>query len=332
MNFIVIGLGSMGKRRIRILKQYICNNALNETKWQLFGIDNREDRRKEIEELFAIRCYSNIDEVIKNNIIDAAVVSTSPKSHSEIILECLDNNLHVFSEINLLSDNYDSIIKLAKKRNKVLFMSSTPMYRKEMQYIKDKVENSSKTFNYRYHIGQYLPEWHPWENYRDFFAGDKRTNGCREIFAIELPWMVESFGEIDSVSSVHSKITDLNIEYDDTYHVIVRHKSGIIGQMSVDVSTPKTERHLELWNENYYLEWSGKADSLSVLDLDTKKLKDIEVYLDVTREDGYNSFVIENAYYDELEEYIGCILGKNEARYSFEKDKIILDWIDRIEE
>ncbi|MDE6927475.1 MAG: hypothetical protein K2P06_01985, partial [Muribaculaceae bacterium] len=66
---------------------------------------------------------------------------------------------------------------------------------------------------YIYHVGQYLPEWHPWENYQDFFVGDKRTNGCREIMAIEFPWLIETFGEIREVSVLHDKMSHLNIDY-----------------------------------------------------------------------------------------------------------------------
>ena len=51
------------------------------------------------------------------------------------------------------------------------------------------LQEFSRPVNYIYHIGQYLPDWHPWENYKNFFVGDKRTGGVREIFGIDLPWL-----------------------------------------------------------------------------------------------------------------------------------------------
>lgn len=331
MNIIVIGLGSMGKRRVRLLKEYIKNNKLDETQWTIVGVDAKDNRKEEANKLFGITCFSSIKEATNNFDIEAAVISTSPLSHSSIISECLQNNLHVFTEINLVADGYEKNMALASEKNKVLFLSSTPMYRKEMQYIKEVVNSSNNIFNYRYHIGQYLPDWHPWENYKDFFVGDKRTNGCREIFAIELPWMVDSFGEIKSVASLHTKITDLNLNYDDTYQVLIKHKSGIIGQLSVDVSTPKTERHLELWTENYYLEWKGTGDSLYLRNEELKELKLVDLYSDIVHEEGYNSFIVENAYYDEIAEYIDAIVQNKVPKHNFEKDKKVLDWIDEIE-
>ena len=105
-------------------------------------------------------------------------------------------------------------MSLAKEVCKTLFLSSTFFYREEIRYIRSKISNDKK-WNYSYHIGQYLPDWHPWESYKDFFLGDKRTNGCREIMAIELPWLTGTFGEVDRVNVLSDKLTGLNIDYKD---------------------------------------------------------------------------------------------------------------------
>ena len=58
----------------------------------------------------------------------------------------------------------------------------------------------------------------------------------------------------------------------------------------------------------------------------------MESYDFIEHTTGYNQFVVENAYYDEIVNYIESILGKAEPLYSFEKDKEILKIIDKIEE
>ena len=55
------------------------------------------------------------------------------------------------------------------------------------------------------------------------------------------------------------------------------------------------------------------------------------MYKDIVHEEGYNNFVVENAYYDELVEYIEAITDNIMPRYSFEKDIEVLNWIDKIE-
>ena len=73
----------------------------------------------------------------------------------------------------------------------------------------------AKPVNYIYHIGQYLPDWHPWENYKNFFVGDRRTGGVREIFGIDLPWLLDAFGPVKHVYAEKDKLSGLEIDYPD---------------------------------------------------------------------------------------------------------------------
>lgn len=332
MNVIVIGLGSMGKRRIRLLKEYMNENGEKSSIQKIVGLDFNADRCRECEELYEIETYSSLEEACQNVNLDCAVISTAPLSHAKIIEECLNRNLHVFTELNLVSDQYEENISLAKGKNKVLFLSSTFLYRKEIQYIIEKVKKENFSGMYRYHIGQYLPEWHPWESYKNFFAGNKRSNGCREIFAVEMPWLVECFGKIKKIHVIHKKISELEIDYDDCYQVFLEHESGVVGNLTVDIVTPKTGRELEVWQEKFCITWNGTPDTLKEYSKDTNQMEEIALYDSVNHQEGYNRFVVENAYYDELVNYIQKIQGEEEALYSFEKDKEILEIIDRIEE
>ncbi len=324
MKVIVIGLGSMGKRRIRLMKKRADVELIA-------GIDSKENRRKECEELLGIITYESIDDAVKSSDFDCAFICTSPLSHSSIIRECLVNNIHVFTEINLVADGYEKNIKLAKEKNKLLFLSSTFLYREETQYIRDKVVKQEKPVNYIYHIGQYLPDWHPWETYKSFFVGDKRTNGCREIMAIEMPWLSESFGEIESVETIHDKMSNLEVDYDDNYIINIKHKNGNKGVLVIDVVSRKAVRNFEIYSEDLYLSWDGTPQGLCEYDFEKKDLKLIQLYGSIEHTDGYQATVIENAYANEIEEFFSVIRGEQEQTYGFEKDFITLQWLDRIE-
>ena len=191
MRVAVIGLGSMGKRRIRLLKQYIekegKRNGRKNEKWEITGIDLSRERCLEVEELCNIETFSDLDKGLSKGNIDCALICSSPASHAELIHECLKRGLHVFTEMNLVNDRYHENQRLAGEKKRVLFLSSTFLYRKEIEFIKEKLQEKSFGGGYFYHIGQYLPDWHPWEKYQNFFIGAKRTNACREIFAIEMP-------------------------------------------------------------------------------------------------------------------------------------------------
>lgn len=321
MNICVIGLGSMGKRRIRLLKLLFDDLTV-------IGIDSNKNRVQSVAREYGIDCYSALTDVVEK--LDCAFICTSPQFHARIIKECLERNLHVFSEINLIDDMYDENIRLAKQKGKVLFLSSTPLYKEEMRIIDSRVKQNGKLCAYQYHVGQYLPDWHPWDNLKDFFISNKSTNGCRELLAIELPWIQNTFGKIKRVHVIKTNLTDLRIDFRDTYLIQIEHSNGNIGSLTVDVVSRQAVRRLEIFNEDLYIRWDGTPETLYEKDLASGELKQISAGEYIHKE-GYSESVNEYAYMKEIEEFFEIIKGKAPL-YDFEKDKEILRIIDEIEE
>lgn len=325
MNIAVIGLGSMGKRRIRLLNE-ISKNI------NIFGVDSRLDRQDEVLQDFNdVLTYSSIKELVKSKTINAAIVSTSPLSHAEIIKELLSLGIHVFTEINLVNDLYLDNIQRAKENNKILFLSSTFLYREEIKYIYNRVSDQEQPIRYNYHVGQYLPDWHPWENFKDFFVNDTRTNGCRELFAIELPWIITVFGEIKSVTVNKSKISNLDISYPDNYQLIITHLNGNVGLVNFNIVSRKAVRNLEVISEKLYLDWDGTPDGLNEYNISHQSNENISLYENVTQNSNYSSTIIENAYKEELLCFFKCIKEGVNNNYNFTDDLSTLEWIDVIE-
>lgn len=324
MKIIVIGLGSMGKRRIRLLSEH--------KDIQLIGIDSQKSRCAEVKEKFCLKCYSSIADAVKAENPEAAVISTSPLSHAPIINECLQNNLHVFTEINLVSDGYKENMALSKEKGLVLFLSSTFLYRKETKMMIEKVRPYRDKVNYVYHVGQYLPDWHPWESYNSYFIGNPRTNGCRELMAIEMPWLWTAFGPITGFKVMKSKNTNLNISYSDNYLLMLEHETGAKGLMAVDVVARKAIRHMDIYGENLQLTWNGTPDSLVEFDIESKEEKQIAFEDASEHVSGYASFITENPYREEIDAFLTQIVNPTiKPIWDFENDANLLEVIDRIE-
>ena len=324
MNIIVIGLGSMGRRRIRLLQMY-------DESVHICGVDMQEGRRKQAEKELGIETKGDIETACKDSRTDMAFISTSPLSHAAIIRECLNRNLHVFTELNLTDKEYDANIRLAKEKGRILFLSSTFLYRKEVQYIKNAVKNSGCRLSYLYHAGQYLPDWHPWESYRNFFVGNKETNGCREFMAIEFPWLLDTFGDVKELYSISSKNSTLDIDFPDSYRIMLEHESGHQGMISIDIVSRKAVRNFELSGEKLYLTSDGTPDGLVCYDYEKKSSVPVSLYESVNKRADYSASIIEDAYLSEIINFMDAVKGKADARYSFEKDKRILSIIDKIE-
>ncbi len=324
MIFLVVGLGSMGRRRVRLLKQ------ISED-FEIIGVDTKKERREQAEKEYGITTTEDLEEALKNHEPDGVVISTSPLSHAKIINSSLKASCNVFTELNLVSDMYEENMKLAKEKGKVLFLSSTFLYREEVHFILKETEKASAPLNYNYHIGQYLPDWHPWESYKDYFVSDKRTNGCRELFAIELPWLIRTFGAITSIEVLSGKGSGLPVDYNDNYLLLLGHENGNKGVLAVDVVSRKAVRNLEIYGRDLYLTWDGSPTGLHLYDIENKEDRSVSLYDNIDKQEGYASFVVENAYRNELETFIGLIKGEKKAEYSFEDDLEVLSLIDRIE-
>lgn len=322
MKILVIGYGSMGKRRIRILRELIPDV-------EIICVDKNHERIRQAKEN-NITVYQDLEYALRRKP-DAAFVCTSPGNHGEIITKLVSAEINVFTELNLTDKDYDKIISLSKERNVIVFMSSTMLYNKQVQIIDEYVKKQNKSLAYIYHVGQYLPDWHPWESYKDFFVGKRETNGVREIFAIQLPWIINTFGPIESLSVNRQNCTDLEIDFPDTVIVNFKHKNGNIGVFAADTVSRKAAARLEVIGEGLHIFWNGHNDDLFVYDIDTKKSKQIYAYENAEHIEGYSDNIIENQYKDEIKEFLETVsLGKI-PRYSLEKDSYTLSIINEIE-
>ena len=322
MKVVVIGLGSMGRRRIRLMQ------AMPDG-FEIVGVNRSAERRAQVEKELGIRAFATLAEAIDATKPQAAFVCTAPAGHGPTVLECIAAGLHVFMEINLLGGWYAEAAAKAKEKGVRLFISSTPVYRRETRYIADAVRGAP--VSYIYHCGQYLPDWHPWEDYHNFFAAKKETNGCREILCVEMPWIEKAFGKVESVQVMSGRLTSLDIDFPDHYMIMLRHEGGTKGFYCQDVVARKGLRRLEVFSEKLHIFWEGTPDTLSEYDVETKALKPVKLYDDVVQDGRYNANIIENAYADEIRAFFDYVEKGVTPPYTFEEDAHTLDVVDAIE-
>jgi predicted dehydrogenase len=286
----VIGLGSMGRRRLRILRR-------NFPQHELIGVDTSESRRLELEKGFAIKTFADASPL--SGEVDAVFICSSPQSHAEIFKDLDLDALHSFSELDLLDEGYERLLAAEAAGTKRHFLSSTPLYDREVREISRFVSNAGK-IAYRFHVGQYLPDWHPWERYSDFFIGAKRTNGCREIMAIEFPWLLKAFGPLVDVSVDKLSLSGLKIDYPDTIVMTLRHQHGTTGQFIVDVVSRVAKHELEIFGEDISLNWNGRPNSIVLWKGDGAGERQVRMYDEVEHQEGYAETIIEDPYVEEV--------------------------------
>lgn len=320
MKLLIVGLGSMGKRRARL-----CRGI--DPSIQIVGVDTAEGRRAEALDLGLVQAAVPCLEQALGQGADAALVCTAPLTHAALIGSLLDAGLPVFTELNLVDDGYAENIAKARAKGLPLFLSSTMLYRRETQYIKEQVRQFGRPVHYLYHIGQYLPDWHPWENYKNFFVGNARTGGVREIFGIDLPWLLDAFGPVTGVTVQQDTLSDLGLPYPDCVTLLLRHACGTQGVLAADVVSPKAVRSFECFGDGLHLFWEGNPKTLYEFTGGEKRF--VDTYGSFEHDPRYSDNVVENAYVDELLNFFAVLRGEEQPRWSFEQDLDAIALMDR---
>lgn len=321
MKFLVIGLGSMGKRRVRNLK------ALGYS--DIVGFDIRNDRRKEVSEYYGIDTISDL-----NNFsdFDAVIISTSPDKHNEYIRWAVERQKPSFVELSLVIQDLPELNEMAKSKKVIVAPSCTFRFHPSVRIIKQLVQSSTygKITNFIYHSGQYLPDWHPWENIKDFFVSKQETSGCREILSFELHWMIDSIGKPEKIIACGDRTFGFDIDTDDTYAVWLKF-NNFIGLLLIDVVSRFATRSLILNLEKAQIRWNWEDKMVRLYEADNKRWINYFEH-GVQAETEYNKNIIENMYIEELSTFIDAVKGIKPFPNTLDDDIEILSILEKAEQ
>jgi len=322
MKFLVIGLGSIGKRRIRNL-QYLKAG-------EIIGFDMREDRCKETEKKYKIKTFKVFEEAILKNP-DIFIISTPPDRHIEYALIAAKSNKHFFVEVGLSTEGIDELITLCKDKSIVAAVSCSMRFHPAVQIIKKLVEKKEigKVLAFTHHCGHYLANWHTYEDYRSFYAGKRETGGARDMVPFELDWITWILGKIKIVSCIKDKLTNLDVDIDDTYSLLVSLENKILGSILIDVISKVPYRVIKLIGEEGVIIWDQSKRNVEIFTSYNKKWRK-EPVEEGTIEKGYVTG--EKMYIEEMECFIKAIKGKIKWMRSFLDEKEMLEVLYKIEE
>jgi predicted dehydrogenase len=309
MNILVIGLGSMGKRRVRNLQALGYKN--------IAGLDIRNDRKEFASNKYKITTFDNFDIAVKEFQPEVFVISTPPDLHMKYAYYAFEKGIHCFIEGSVV--DADKILALSIKSevtDVVIVPSCTMRFYPGPIKIKELVRNGiiGKPLNFNYHTGQYLPDWHPWEKIDEFYVSNPETGGCREIVPFELTWLNDIFGDPKPLACVKRKLTNINAPIDDIYHCLLGYPGELIGNLTIEVvSRPKVTREFRLIGSKGEIVFSGDNNSVKYIN---------------TSMDDWHTFILEagniekqyinpeEPYIMEMQQFTNAVISKDRSLYS----------------
>lgn len=322
MKFLIIGLGSMGKRRIRNLQALQAG--------EIVGVEPQVEKRKETEGKYGIK---TADDVSKINLseIDAIIVSTPPDKHNEWIRFAIDNKKPVFVEASVILEGLEELNVLAKQAGVLIAPSCTLRFHPAIKIIKDIVKSGKygRVTNFSYHIGQYLPDWHPWEKVSDTYFGKKEMSGVKEMVSFDLTWLTDIVGSPKAVTGFYGKTMDLGADIDDTYVVSLKLDQSF-GSLMVDTTARYATRSLILNLEEAQILWRWDVPVIKLYDAKTKEWQKIELPRGEAAT-GYNPNIAEEMYADEIKAFIDAVKSKKPFPNNLDDDIEVLKILNQVE-
>lgn len=266
MKALVIGLGSMGKRRIRNLR------ALGLT--QMAGMDTRADRRAEVSGEFSVPVFAGAQDALEKFAPDVAIISTPPDSHMEYAFLAFERRVPCFIEASVVdAERVLELHELTRRDGPIVAPSCTMRYFPGPRKIKELITAGAigRPVNFNYQTGQYLKDWHPWERIEDYYVSRPATAACREIVPFELTWLNDIFGQPEPVACLRDRVGDLGVDIDDVYHFWLRYPGKVTASITIEVlSRPIATRELRVLGTGGQLVFSADDDAVRVASVGTK--------------------------------------------------------------
>ena len=319
--FLVVGLGSMGKRRVRNLQHLQAGRVV--------GFDLREDRREEASEKYGISTVTSLEEGL--NQADVVIVSTSPEAHLKVAKEAVLKGKPVFMELNVvLDENYDEVIRLSREKNVFVAPSYTRRFKESISKLKSWIDQGriGKVLTVNHHWGMNLKDWHPWEDIADYYVGKRETGGAREMVAFELSWLPWLVGKPKMVSGFKSKRSDFQVDIDDVYQFTLISEGGVLLNVLIDVLARPPQKTTVIIGDKgkiIFDEIEGKT-ILYEGDFATTTFEEVGRL----KVGGYLS--TDDKYVKELEHFLKALEGEVEWDYTLEEDKAALQLLEKIEQ
>lgn len=270
MKFLVIGGGSIGKRHTRNLL------AVGIKPEDIGVVEVREDRIEEIKTTIGIQnVYTSLDQAVAAKTYNAAIVCAPTSLHIPMGTQLAKRGIHILME-KPLAHNLDGIEEFkaaVKDRNVVVEMAYIFRYTPTIMKVKELLAAGliGKVLSVRGEFSEYLPDWHPWEDYRSFYMAEKSQGGGSILDQSHIMDLVHYlFGGFKSVYAINTRISSLEINADDIAEMIVTMKSGVIAAIHTDIYGRDHKKELEIKGELGNIFWNQYANEVTHYDAKTQ--------------------------------------------------------------
>jgi predicted dehydrogenase len=310
----------MGKRRARGLRALGFDD--------IAAYDPRQDRLAEIDLQSEVSPYEDIDLALGDGV-DFALVCVPPHLHASTLLRCIDSRVPAFCEapLTLTLEDADTVIQSAGEGGVFLAPSCTYLHHAINQMVTEIVreERFGKPLAALSHVGQHVADWHPYEDYRGFYASKRSEGGmCFDMLPHDLHLFTHLFGDVRCLSCMARKRSvelETDAEACDVYDVLLDMETDVSLTVHQDMFQRPWGNFRKVMCERGAVEWNWQH--IRVCEYAGPDFPNAPRWQDITPAE--NDF--EAMYINEIEHALRSMKGEEPYLMPPEKERRILELV-----
>jgi predicted dehydrogenase len=238
---LVSGVGSVGERHIR--------NLLTLGQDQIAVHRTRALPFRTLDRTFP--AYNDLDSALSGFRPDIVFVTGPTATHLQVATVAAEANCHVFVE-KPLADSLDDLeaLRTALARNgRLLMVGYMLRFHPLVLRLKSWLEQGTfgRPLHWRSTWAEYLPDFHPWEDYRQGYAARRDLGGGpAHTFSHDIDLALWLFGPVERAWSVAMPPTPLRIDVPAGVDLLLQHRNRAVANLHLDFYQRPPQRSYEI--------------------------------------------------------------------------------------
>jgi predicted dehydrogenase len=258
VKFLIAGLGSIGRRHFR----------------NLIALDQRDiillrTRKATLPdaELAGYPVETDLQEALLKHKPDAVVVANPTSMHLDVALPATEAGCHILLEkpVSHSLDRLDLLQETAQKSGSKILVGFQFRYHPTLNRARELIQAGAlgRILTVHTHWGEYLPQWHPWEDYRLSYASRADLGGGVIVTLTHpLDYLRYLLGDVDSLWSFNGHISPLEVDVDDVAEIGLKFVTGTVGGVHVNYFQRPPVHRLEIAGTKGTLRWDNADGNL----------------------------------------------------------------------
>lgn len=230
MKALFVGLGSIGQRHLRNLLRLVPDvevSAVRRTRSvPLLSDTNQIVHGKSVTECYGLIEYESLDMALEH-APDLVFVTNPSNLHCETAARALDGSAYIFLEKPLSIDLASSYALLAKeqaKGQKKIAVGYQFRFHPALLLVKSLLQDHriGRIVGARMVNGEYMPGWHPYEDYRKSYAARRELGGGALMTQChDFDCAIWLFGEPQHIFAVGGQLSSLEVDVEDSVQILM---------------------------------------------------------------------------------------------------------------